>query len=573
MKKVGTTLFLVSIALLMTGFMSCQNQLGGDNYGSKNPINNDLGSTFSIDMKERIFIWNDAITNFEKNSGKLTISKNWDGVGFWLSDDDRKKASKMNYLELKYKNPTSFFWVSILYKDETSSRALCHIEDTVAYVELESTKKDKIDSISIQSFSNNLSVVLESAKFTEKRPEEIVVSAVVDKKASGSFDSEVSAIDFAKRMKLGWNLGDSLDASPDPKYFSKEECAIQAPATEVLWDEVYTTKEIIHFPKTQGYSTIRIPVTWFCHIIDDNYTIDPKWMTRVKQVVDWAIADGYYVILNEHHSVRDGMHSPIEYGEGYIPRNTPADIEESERFLKAVWKQIATAFNNSYDEHLIFETMNEPRNTMHEHDQWQAGLERDGQNTLNCPECLADYEIVNKYNQICVDTIRASGGNNAKRFILIPSLVTSDESPMHELFKMPADSASDKLMLAVHNYIWLWTRGEYPTFTDAMKTRITNIYSELNTKFISKGVPVVIDETGADKKIYNKKTGALESTIVLEERIKWMTFYANLVSGYGIPMVEWDGGDENGVCQYDRVNLKFYNPELIQAMFDNWQCN
>mgnify|MGYP003294742899 FL=1 len=94
-----------------------------------------------------------------------------------------------------------------------------------------------------------------------------------------------------------------------------------------------------------------------------------------------------------------------------------------------------------------------------------------------------------------------------------------------------------------------------------MKTRITNIYSGLNTKFISEGIPVVIDETGADK------------WINLQERIDWMTFYAKLVSGYGIPIVQWDGGDEKGVSQYDRVNLKFYNPELIQTMFNNWQCN
>ena len=104
MKKIGTTLFLVSIALLMTGFMSCQNQPGGDNHGSKNPINNDLGSTFSIDIKERIGIWNDAITSFDKDSGKLTITKSWDGVGFWLSDDDRESISKLKYLELKSRN-------------------------------------------------------------------------------------------------------------------------------------------------------------------------------------------------------------------------------------------------------------------------------------------------------------------------------------------------------------------------------------------------------------------------------------------------------------------------------------
>ena len=176
--------------------------------------------------------------------------------------------------------------------------------------------------------------------------------------AEKKLNTSLKAMDIAKQMECGWNLGNTLEArdnwSPKSKIFPFNEGL----SSETDWSEELTTKAIIETGIKNGYKTIRIPVTWCNHLVDTNYTIDSQWMARVKQIVDWAIDAGYYVILNEHHSVHDEMNSPIKHCEGY---NVSAkDEKETKAFLQAIWKQISETFNNNYDEHLIFETMNEP---------------------------------------------------------------------------------------------------------------------------------------------------------------------------------------------------------------------
>ena len=116
-------------------------------------------------------------------------------------------------------------------------------------------------------------------------------------------------------------------------------------------------RDLINTVGNKGFRTIRVPVSWHNHIIDWSYTIDPEWMNRVKQVVDWIIARGLYVILNVHHD--NAASGWVNYGEGYYPNY--ASQSESIKFLVNVWSQITKAFNNGYDEHLIFEALNEPR--------------------------------------------------------------------------------------------------------------------------------------------------------------------------------------------------------------------
>lgn len=332
----------------------------------------------------------------------------------------------------------------------------------------------------------------------------------------------VSAKALVKEMKAGWNLGNTLDSNVKGGLNS-----------EISWGEPFTTKEIIDIGINNGYKTIRIPVTWRAHIIDDKYTIDPNWMHRVKTIVDWAIEDGYYVILNEHHSVYDNMNNPLQYGDGYIVRNNETDIAESEAFLKAIWTQIATAFNTSYDEHLIFETMNEPRNTSHEH-VWQPGLKLSWCDNSACAECIADYKILNNYNQICLDAIRATGGNNANRFVMIPSLTTGELTPMHKEFKLPKDSASDKLILTIHSYtLGSVVENKQMEFKDYHKKEIDSFMKNLNKKYVTKGIPVVVGETGAFL------------SIPLSERINWITHFNKVANSYGMAVVYWDVGSSS----------------------------
>lgn len=503
----------------------------------------------NVDLKKNdVWPWIKSST-FDRATAKFETKELYTGFTIPYSYN----ATNYDYLEIKYKQATGSFGVRVEYEDKSTDMIGCAVYDNCAYISLDKVKRSKISSIAIESYMENISFTIESLTFTNNKP---VLPAIVDKK-EGDFDTTISGIDLAKNMKVGWNLAMTLEAH-DNNYHTYHGLA-----AETYWHSPYTTKEIIHLPKATGYSSIRIPVTWYYHIIDDKYTIDPKWMARVKQIVDWAIEDGYYVILNEHHSKHDNMNSPIKYGEGYIVRNTPEDIAESERFLKAIWTQIATAFNGSYDEHLVFEFMNEPTNAGHEHE-WDPGLVRYyGEYRLdssNCKECLADYKILNEYNQVCLDAIRSTGGNNAQRFVIVPALCEQEQPLLHKLFKLPEDIATGKLMVTTHNYD-MGVREEYVKnkYTPEMESSIKKTYSKLNKAFVEKGIPVILGETHTLR------------SVPLKEREKWAKSLYKIASSYGIPVLYWE--DEYNLSNhFDRNNLTVIEPDFVKLMIDSWQC-
>ena len=155
----------------------------------------------------------------------------------------------------------------------------------------------------------------------------------------------------------------------------------------------------------KGIKTIRIPVTWHTHLVDTKYTIDPDWMRRVKTVVDWAIKHGFYVIINSKHDNAQHLVDKMSYGEGYYPSSK--DLLESERFIYNIWKQIAIAFNNGYDHHLIFEGLSEPRLTGYKYDKFYDKGDS---------YCNAAIKALNTYQKLIA---KVFGGNNAKRFFMI----------------------------------------------------------------------------------------------------------------------------------------------------------
>ncbi len=377
-------------------------------------------------------------------------------------------------------------------------------------------------------------------------------------------NKSLTAIEFSKKMECGWNLGNTLDArkGTDTTFPSNEGLD-----SETYWSEELTTEAIIKTGiNAGGYKTIRIPVTWCNHLTDTNYTIDPKWMARVKQIVDWAIDAGYYVILNEHHSVHDKMNNPLKKCEGYIIRST--DEQESKAFLQAIWKQITTTFNNSYDEHLIFETMNEPRNTSHEH-MWSLDLE-------NCEECKQDVRILNELNQMILDIIRASGGNNANRFVMIPAIGTDIGNALNDAFKMPVDTAENKLMVTVHDYP-LDSGGTGKNshhFDFDTKNAIRVAMKNLNEKYVSKGIPVVLGECGAARKAgtdWDTGKAITDYVVTYEDRLQCFSYFASLAGKYSIVFINWDCGGQYGMATIDRKNCKVYEPDYNAAIVKAWK--
>ena len=355
---------------------------------------------------------------------------------------------------------------------------------------------------------------------------------------------DISATEVTKLMGTGWNLGNTLDA-----------VAGRGLGSETSWGQPKTTKQMIDNLSASGMKTIRIPVSWSNHIIDNAGTIDPAWMARVKEIVDWAIADDMYVILNCHH---DNAETPngLTANKGYYPSSK--GLKESVKFVKRTWTQIAKTFNNDYDEHLIFETLNEPRlrNTGVE---WTY--------SSNDSDCKDSMNVLNKLNQTAVDAIRASGGNNAKRFIMCPSYAAAPEAALNSDFKMPADKAKEKLILSVHMYTPYSFAGQAPgarTYTPAIQNSFAAMFKKLNTNFVQNGIGVVIGEYGA----VNKNN--------LEDRVKWFTNYIKYSQQNNLPAVLWDNGAwrvPNGTTEYsekfgyyNRLKGDWYFPEILEAI-------
>lgn len=329
----------------------------------------------------------------------------------------------------------------------------------------------------------------------------------------GTKDYEATQI--VEQMQFGWNLGNTLDATGGSW--------ARGLSTETAWGQPKTTKPMIDGLAKSGIKTIRIPISWHDHVIDKNYTIDPAWMARVKQIVDWAYENELFIIINTHHDNYD-KNAPIPAGSGYY-YPSQENYEESSNYLKALWTQICETFNNDYDYHLIFETMNEPRPCGTDYEWWHDP------NSIFSKKFMG---ALNKLNQDVVDTIRKSGGNNKYRMIMVPALAASPDAATTMDFIMPKDTVENRLAVSVHMYtpynFAMASPGDIK-FTDAHKKDLTRVFSKLNRRFVSKGIPVVVGEMGAT----NKDN--------LQDRIAWFDYFVTEGRKNGImTCCLWDNG-------------------------------
>lgn len=356
--------------------------------------------------------------------------------------------------------------------------------------------------------------------------------------------SAQSSVEFAKSLTVGWNLGNTLDA------FIENQTGL---TSETSWGLPYTTEDMIKGIKQAGFKTIRIPVTYHNHIIDDKYTIDSSWLNRVKEIVDWVIDADLYVIINIHH---DTIASSSYKNTGYVVDERYKS--QSKAYLKAVWTQVAQCFIN-YDKHLIFELLNEPRavGTSYE---WYVPSSK--QATALC-------NLITEYEQVCLDAIRYTGGNNKDRFLLVPGYAAS--SAHLSCYTLPFDSATDKLILSLHAYspyaFAMYDRHNKDyTFDQSDMYSIDGILKDVEERFISKGIGVVLGETSAE----NKNN--------LNERIKWAKYlFGTAYNQYGIPCILWDNnqsspdndnsGEHHGY--YNRSQNQWYFPTLMKAIMQS----
>ncbi|WP_418819848.1 cellulase family glycosylhydrolase [Ruminococcus sp.] len=326
-------------------------------------------------------------------------------------------------------------------------------------------------------------------------------------------------------MGLGWNLGNSLDATGGSGL-----------DTETSWSNPKTTQALIDKVKSLGFNTVRVPVSWGKHVSGDNYTIDSAWLARVKEVVDYCYKNDMYVILNIHHDTKS---SESASGAGYYPRSSA--YSSSEKFVTSVWSQMAEYFKN-YDYHLIFETLNEPRLIGTGYEWWF--------NKWNIPSEVKDaIDCINKLNQKAVDTIRDTGSNNRGRLIMCPGYDASIDGATVSGFKLPTDISGNKNRIAVSVHAYSpynfamnidTSNGATSTYSSYIKDELKNLFSTLKSNFRDKGIPVVIGEFGSTDK---------NNTA---ERVKWATDYTALAKKNNIPCLLWDN---NAFAVYNGSNI------------------
>lgn len=330
---------------------------------------------------------------------------------------------------------------------------------------------------------------------------------------------DISSMDLVADMKIGWNLGNTLDATGG-----------MGLSSEWSWGNPKTSEEMIDAILEAGFNVIRIPVTWEGHFgAAPEYKIQEKWLERVKEVVDYAYNKGAYVILNMHH---EEWHTPTEENK-----------EAAATQLAALWTQIAEYFRD-YDEHLIFEGLNEPR--------------KKGTSV----EWTGDSEgasVINHFMQVFVDTVRATGGNNTYRHLMITGYAASSSEKMLKKIEVPDDK---KLIVSVHAYIpynfALNTSGTSSWNIDKDTRDIDTLFETIQELFLSKGTPVIIGEFGA----MNKENET--------ERVEWATYYLTKAKEYGVPCVWWDNnaftGDGENFGLFNRRTMEFPYKDLLDAM-------
>jgi endoglucanase len=272
-------------------------------------------------------------------------------------------------------------------------------------------------------------------------------------------------------------------------------------------------------------------------------------MDRVQEVVNYVIDNDMYCILNIHH---DNHIANYPY---FYPDNS--HYQQSEKFVTSVWEQVSERFE-AYDNHLIFETLNEPRLTNHPDEWWidPNNISNDVKDAMN---------NINKLNAAALNTIRQSGGNNAKRFVMMPTYGASADGPNLNGCVMPNDDHIIAEIHAYRPYYFALAPDDEPQMTTQFDPAgnggdIVNFLNDVKRKFIDNGIPVIIDEMAAT----NRNN--------LSERVEWAKYYTETASKYGIPCVWWDNnafgvGNEN-LGLIDRSNNQVRYPEIMEALLE-----
>ncbi len=387
--------------------------------------------------------------------------------------------------------------------------------------------------------------ISQDASQEESSVEDVIPERVLHKSANGidTYDNgymrpELTSLELVKLMGNGTNLGNTMEACNTNEGRITERTSYY----ETMWGQPVTTQEMVDGMKAAGFDTLRIPVAWMTNGTDlyytDEYTIYDDYFNRVEEIINYALNAGMYVIVNDHW---DGGWL------GMFGSKDPATRELAMTMYTSMWTQIAERFKE-YSDYLIFEGANE-----------ELG------NSLNDRRFCSDsgslsedelYEVTNQINQAFVDTVRATGGNNAQRFLLIPGINTNIANTCNDRYVMPEDEA-DRLLVSVHYYDpWSYCGDGTSTVKWGTKKDLETMYDTLSamTKFTEQGYGVVIGEYG----VLQNEDGSLRENLET-----YHTFFLDLCDIFGYTSCLWD-------CSgfYKRISLEMATEEFA-AVYAN----
>ena len=461
---------------------------------------------YKLDLSGPFVGYDNKTTSFDKKTSTVTINRHGDikadaGLSYWLDNMD---VSAYNIIRIKYEvkgdygfqlyvnfeNDSSFNWCDrCVYCPSYLTEMVFPI--TTFPKKLLGIYIDAAWNIDYQQFivkEITFEKVDNPVKTSSHSPDD---APIIDAAKNSTINPKADAWDFVGQLGAGfnyWPTNGGIDLAVD---FGED----------IFQNNGYikaNAKRDFQNIKNKGFKTVRFQVNPGTHFIDDKYTLAPRFIEELKYYVDLALEQDLYVIICGFHwgweyrtddNAKNRV-NPVRYESVIV---NAKEQERSEAVLKAFWTQVCAAFNNSYDEHLIFETMNEPGDELHPQVDGH-----DGPIDLNCAVCKSDIKIGNGYNQLIVDTIRASGGNNANRFIMIAAFGW----PYSSYFKMPKDKSKNKLIPITHMYPMGVENFETFIYTDGLgEAKIKHDFELMDKYFFKKHIPVYVSETGATRSV------------------------------------------------------------------------
>ncbi|MBN2200697.1 cellulase family glycosylhydrolase [bacterium] len=368
-----------------------------------------------------------------------------------------------------------------------------------------------------------------------------VVIAIGFTAGTSLFGQLPAAQEIASQMTMGWNTGNSLEP----------------PGGETSWGNPKIDQELIDAVAEAGFNVIRIPVAWDSHADPNTHQITPSWLARVQEVVDYCFENNLWVILNCHW---DG---------GWLENNVNASSQESvNEKQESYWTQIAEWFID-YDEHLLFAGANEP-------------------NVDNA----AQMTVLMTYHQTFVDAVRATGGNNASRVLVIQGPSTDIDKTVNLMSAWPADVIENRLMAEVHYYTpwqfcgmtqdetwgkmaWFWGKDYHSAAhpdrnaTYGEESAVDLNFRKMKTKFVDKGIPVILGEYGVVKRL--SLTGDDLALHIASREHYYRTVTGSMVR-HGLVPVYWDAGyiGNNTMTLFNRNDGSVYDQAALDALMEGY---